>query len=174
MKGVDPLVKVSIIPRGKTLGSAWYLPEEKQLRTRTEFQEHICATLGGRAAEENVFGEATSGALDDLEKATREAYMMVSFFGFNKKIGVVSFYDSTGQRDTGLTKPYSEETARLIDVEVRTLVGNLYEDAKILLQQNRPALDNVATLLLQKETIFKEDLEKILGKRSVENAALQT
>ena len=157
------------------MGVAFFQPDhETHISSRQYMEGQILKGLGGRAAEEIVFGEATSGALDDLEKATREAYMMVSFFGFNKKIGVVSFYDSTGQRDTGLTKPYSEETARLIDEEVRTLMGNLYEDVKILLQQNRPALDNVATLLLQKETIFKEDLEKILGKRSVENAALQT
>ena len=166
MVHVDPLIKVSIIPRGKTLGAAWYLPEEKQLRTETEFSEHLCAALGGRAAEEIIFGEATSGALDDLEKVTREAYMMVAYFGFNKKIGSVSFYDSTGQRDTGLVKPYSEETARLIDEEVRNLVNNAYEQTKEVLLQHKDLLDKLAALLLQKEVVYKEDLESVLGKRT--------
>ena len=165
MKHVDPLIKVSIIPRGKSLGAAWYLPEEKQLRTRTEFNEQLCAALGGRAAEEIIFGEATSGALDDLEKVTKEAYMMVAYFGFNKNIGTISFYDSTGQRDTGIIKPYSEETGKLIDEEVRKLVNDAYEHTKEVLLQNREMLDKLAALLLQKEVIFKEDLESVLGKR---------
>lgn len=165
LKRVDPLVKVSIIPRGKSLGAAWYLPEEKQLRSETGFTEHLCATLGGRAAEEIVFGEVSSGALDDLEKVTKEAYMMVMFYGFNKKIGNVSFYDSTGQRDAGLQKPYSEETGRLMDEEVRKLVAAAYERAKEVLRENKVQLKAVAELLLKKEVIFKEDLESILGKR---------
>jgi AFG3 family protein len=162
---VDPLVKVSIIPRGKSLGAAWYLPEEKQLRSETTFTEHLCATLGGRAAEDIIFGEVSSGALDDLEKVTREAYMMVTYYGFNKKIGNISFYDSTGQRDMGIQKPYSEETGKLIDEEVRKLVGEAYERTKGILQQNKEALQKIAELLLRKEIIFKDDLESILGKR---------
>ncbi|MBS1532250.1 MAG: ATP-dependent zinc metalloprotease FtsH [Bacteroidetes bacterium] len=165
LKNVDPLVKVSIIPRGKSLGAAWYLPEEKQLRTESTFHEHLCATLGGRAAEQVVFGEVSSGALDDLEKVTNEAYMMVTYFGFNKKIGNTSYYDSTGQRDMSLQKPYSEETGRLIDEEVRKLINGAYEQAKEILVQHRSLLDQLAKALQTKEVIYKEDLEEILGKR---------
>lgn len=165
LKQVDPVVKVSIIPRGKSLGSAWYLPEEKQLRSESAFTEHLCATLGGRAAEEVIFGEVSSGALDDLEKVTKEAYMMVVYYGFNKKLGNISYYDSTGQRDVGIQKPFSEETGKLIDEEVRKLVSEVYERAKGILRNNKESLSKVAELLLQKEVIFKEDLESILGKR---------
>lgn len=165
LKHVDPLIKVSIIPRGKSLGAAWYLPEEKQLRSRTAFMEHLCATLGGRAAEEITFGDISTGALDDLEKVTKEAYMMVVYYGFNKTIGNISFYDSTGQRDMGIQKPYSEETGKLIDEEVRKLVGDAYTQTTGLLQQNKTSLNRVAELLLKNEVIFKEDLENILGRR---------
>lgn len=170
LKHVDPLVKVSIIPRGKSLGAAWYLPEEKQLRSETAFTEHLCATLGGRASEEVIFGEVSSGALDDLEKVTKEAYMMVVYFGFNKKIGNISYYDSTGQRDMGIQKPYSEETGKLIDEEVRKLISDAYQQAKNIIQQNKESLKKVAELLLVKEVIFKEDLENILGRRPDEIA----
>jgi cell division protease FtsH len=166
LEHVDPLVKVSIIPRGKSLGAAWYLPEEKQLRNKTAFTEHMCATLGGRAAEEITFGDVSSGALDDLEKVTKEAYMMVAYYGFNSKIGNVSFYDSTGQQDMSIQKPYSEETGKLIDEEVRKLVDGAYLRAKELLLKNKLALRKVAELLLKKEVIFKEDLENILGIRA--------
>lgn len=167
---VDPLLKVSIIPRGKSLGASWYLPEEKQLRGETVFNQHICATLGGRAAEEIVFGEVSSGALDDLEKATKEAYIMVAYLGFNKIIGNVSFYDSSGLVANSLQKPYSEDTNKLIDQEVRNLIGNLYDQAKEILLKNRKSLTAIAELLLKKEVIFKEDLELILGKRKFEKA----
>ncbi|HVS92839.1 MAG TPA: ATP-dependent zinc metalloprotease FtsH [Mucilaginibacter sp.] len=165
LKNVDPLVKVSIIPRGKSLGAAWYLPEEKQLRTESAFREHLCATLGGRAAEEVTFGEVSSGALDDLEKATNEAYMMVAYFGFDKKLGNTSYYDSTGQRDVSIQKPYSEETGRLIDEEVRKLVNGAYVHAKEILMQNSSLLERLAKALQTKEVLYKEDLEDILGKR---------
>jgi cell division protease FtsH len=165
LKHVDPVIKVSIIPRGKSLGSAWYLPEEKQLRNKTAFTEHICATLGGRAAEDIVFGEVSSGALDDLEKVTKEAYWMVMYYGFNEKIGNISYYDSTGQRDVSIQKPYSEETGKLIDEEVRRLVSDAYRQTKELLQQNKESLIKVAELLLKKEIIFREDLEAVLGTR---------
>lgn len=165
LKHVDPVVKVSIIPRGKSLGAAWYLPEEKYLKSEQSFMEHLCATLAGRAAEEITFGEVSSGALDDLEKVTREAYMMVMYFGFNDKIGPVSYYDSTGQRDAAIQKPYSEATGKIIDEEVRKLITQSYERAREILRDNREALQKVAEQLLQKETVFKEDLEKILGKR---------
>lgn len=164
LEHVDPLSKVSIIPRGKSLGAAWYLPEERQLKTETEFVERLCAALAGRAAEEVVFNEVSSGALDDLEKVTKEAYTMVAYFGFNKKIGNISFYDSSGEA-SGFQKPYSEETAKLIDEEVRKLVADAYERAKHILTQNRRSLVKTAELLLQKETIYKEDLETILGAR---------
>jgi AFG3 family protein len=170
LKHIDPLVKVSIIPRGKSLGAAWYLPEEKQLKTAAAFNDHLCALLGGRAAEEIIFNEVSSGALDDLEKVTREAYMMTAYYGFNKKIGNISFYDSTGMRDNGFQKPYSEETANLIDEEVRALVNISYEKAKTILRQNKTALTNIAELLLKKEVIFKEDLEKVLGARGTNGA----
>ncbi len=170
LPNVDPLVKVSIIPRGKSLGSAWYLPEEKNLRTKTAFTEHLCATLGGRAAEEVIFGEVSSGALDDLEKVTKEAYMMIAYYGFNDKIGNVSFYDSTGRRNSGFQKPYSEETGKLIDEEVRALVENAYHKTKDLLIQNRELLVKLAEQLLQKEVIFKDDLEKIIGQRVIQSA----
>jgi len=173
LKHVDPLIKVSIIPRGKSLGAAWYLPEEKQLRSESAFTEHLCATLGGRASEEIIFGEVSSGALDDLEKVTKEAYMMVVYYGFNKKIGNISFYDSSGQRDMGIQKPYSEETGKLIDEEVRKLVSDAYQRAKELLQQNKESLQKLAELLLKKEVIFKEDLESILGKRPDGIASIQ-
>lgn len=166
LKNVDPLVKVSIIPRGKSLGAAWYLPEEKQLRSESAFTDHLSATLGGRAAEEIMFGEVSSGALDDLEKVTKEAYMMVEYYGFNKKLGNISFYDSTGQRDMSIQKPYSEETGKMIDEEVRKLISNAYERTKNILLENKDKLVKVADLLLQKEMIFKEDLESILGKRT--------
>jgi cell division protease FtsH len=165
LKNVDPVIKVSIIPRGKSLGAAWYLPEEKQLKSESAFRDHLSATLGGRAAEEIIFGEVSSGALDDLEKVTKEAYMMVVYYGFNKKLGNISFYDSTGQRDMGIQKPYSEETGKLIDEEVRKLVSDAYDRAKEILSQNINALKEVAGLLQKKEIIFKEDLENILGKR---------
>jgi AFG3 family protein len=165
LKNVDPLVKVSIIPRGKSLGAAWYLPEEKQLRSKTAFKEHLCATLGGRAAEEIIFGEVSSGALDDLEKVTKEAYTMVVYYGFNDKLGNVSYYDSTDQRDMAIQKPFSEATGELIDQEIRKLVEQAYTNAKTILSENKTSLTEVANLLLKKEIIYKEDLENILGKR---------
>jgi len=164
LKHVDPLLKVSIIPRGKSLGAAWYLPEERQLKTGTEITERICAALAGRAAEEVIFGEVTSGALDDLEKVTKEAYAMVAYFGFNKKIGNISFYDASGQNNS-FQKPYSEETGKLIDQEVRLLIDNSYQRTKTILLDNKQALVKIAQLLLQKEVIFKEDLETIVGQR---------
>jgi len=169
LKTVDPLIKISIIPRGKSLGAAWYLPEEKQLRTKTAFKEHLVVALAGRAAEELVFEEISSGALDDLEKATKEAYMMVSYYGFDEKIGPVSFYDSTGLHENDFQKPYSEATGRLIDEEVRGLVQAAHRQAKEILLQKKDALASIAELLLKKEIIYAGDLEKILGKRTPTN-----
>jgi AFG3 family protein len=160
---IDPLMKVSIIPRGKSLGAAWYLPEERQLRSLRQFTQRITAALAGRAAEEVVFGEVTSGAVDDLEKVTRDAYTVVAYFGFNKTIGNVSFLDSTGRSE--FQKPYSEDTARLIDQEVRALVEGCYDRAKEILARHRAALDTLAGRLLSKEVIFRKELEDLLGHR---------
>jgi cell division protease FtsH len=166
LKEIDPIIKVSIIPRGKSLGAAWYLPEEKQLRNNSTFKEHLVATFGGRAAEEIIFGDISSGALDDLEKATKEAYMMVSVFGFNEKIGNISFYDSSGQRDVGIQKPYGAETENMIDEEVRKLLKNAYLESKKILEENKIYLIKVAEKLIEKEVIYSKDLEDIMGSRS--------
>lgn len=166
LTNIDPLVKVSIIPRGKSLGSAWYLPEEHQIITLAQFSDQICAALGGRVAEEVVFGQPSSGALDDLEKVTKQAYMMVANLGLNPEIGNTSYYDSTGVYDTAFQKPYSEATGQLIDIEVRKMIQAAHDRTKEIIQQNRAELDNLAQLLLDKEVVYKEDLEKILGKRN--------
>lgn len=165
LKNVDPLIKVSIIPRGKSLGSAWYLPEEHKIITKTKFVDQLSATLGGRAAEEIQFHEISSGALDDLEKATKQAYSMVSMLGFNDKIGNISFYDSTGMQDQSFQRPYSEATAKLIDEEVRTTIEIAYTKAKEILNVTKSKLDRLASLLQEKEVVFKEDIESILGKK---------
>lgn len=165
LKNVDPLIKVSIIPRGKSLGAAWYLPEEHQLRSAAACKDELSAGLAGRAAEETVFNEISSGALDDLEKVTKEAYRMVAFYGFDTTIGNISFFDSSGQTDNPFQKPYSEETAKLIDQEVRTLITEAYNIALDLLKTHRSQLNRLAEILLEKEVIFREDLESILGKR---------
>ncbi len=172
LERVDSLLKVSVIPRGKSLGAAWYLPEERNIRGEKTFSENLCAALAGRVAEEITFGEISSGALDDLEKATKEAYTMVVYFGFSKKIGNISYYDSTGQTENALQKPYSEETGKLIDEEVRNLIAESYKITKKLLMDHKNKLDQVAAELLKKETLYKEDLEKILGKRKVEEKAV--
>ena len=166
LKHIDPLLKVSIIPRGKSLGAAWYLPEEKNIRSASAFHEQLCAALAGRAAEEIIFGEVSSGALDDLEKVTKQAYSMVLYFGFSSKIGNISYYDSTGSMENGFVKPYSEETGKMIDEEVRQLVTTNYEKTKSLLNEKKSLLIEVAEQLLKSEILYKEDLEKMLGKRT--------
>lgn len=168
LKNVDSLVKVSIIPRGKSLGSAWYLPEERQIVTKSQFMDQICASLGGRAAEEIIFDEASSGALDDLEKVTKQAYTMVAYYGLDEEIGPISYYDSSGQNERMLGKPYSENMAELIDKEVQNLVVTAYERTKNLLTEHKDELVQLANLLLKKEVVEKEDLESILGERGVE------
>jgi len=162
---VDPLVKVSVIPRGKSLGATWYLPEENQLQSATAFSEHLSVMLAGRAAEEITFGDVTSGALDDLEKATKKAYMMVAYYGFDKRLGNISFYDSTGQQEAWFTKAYSEETGKLIDSEVRQFLHKAYQKASNVLLQHQESLAKLAGLLQQKEVVYKEDLEALLGQR---------
>jgi len=165
LKNVDSLVKVSIIPRGKSLGSAWYLPEEHQIISKSKFLDQICASLGGRAAEEIVFNEVSSGALDDLEKVTKQAYSMVAYYGLGDEVGPMSFYDSTGENERLLGKPYSENMAEKIDKEVQLLIANAYERTKKLLLEHKAELKNLGKLLLKKEVLYLEDLESILGKR---------
>ncbi len=166
LKHVDSLMKVSIIPRGKSLGSAWYLPEERQIVTKSQFIDQICASLGGRAAEEIVLGEASSGALDDLEKVTKQAYNMVAFLGLDEEIGPISYYDSTGKNEQMLVKPYSEEMAQRIDQEVHQLITSAYERTKELLLEHSNELEALKRLLIKKEVVDKEDLEEIMGKRN--------
>lgn len=165
LEHAHPLVKVTIVPRGKALGAAWYLPEERQLSTFEQMFDEITATLGGRASEDLIFGKVSTGALNDLEKITKQAYSMVVYFGLNNKIGNVSYYDSSGQNEYGFTKPFSERTAQTIDEEVRELVEKAYARAKKILTENRDKLERLASLLLEKEVLFREDLETIFGKR---------
>ncbi|TAL60249.1 MAG: ATP-dependent zinc metalloprotease FtsH [Bacteroidetes bacterium] len=160
-----PLVKVTIVPRGKSLGAAWYLPEERQITTREQMQDEICAALGGRAAEEVIFGRVSTGALSDLEKITKQAYAMVMYYGLNEKIGNISFYDSSGNSEMSFQKPFSEKTAERIDAEVSLLIEAAYVRAKDILTKHKEQLKQLAQYLLEKEVIFKENLEEIFGKR---------
>lgn len=160
-----PLVKVTIVPRGKALGAAWYLPEERSITTKEQLLDEMASALGGRAAEEITFGKISSGAQNDLEKVTKQAYAMVSIFGMSEKVGNISYYDSTGQSDYSFTKPYSEKTAELIDEEVKILIDSQYKRAKQVLQDNKEGHTKLANLLLEREVIFSEDLEEIFGKR---------
>ena len=159
-----PLVKVTIVPRGKSLGAAWYLPEERQITTKEQMMDEMCAALGGRAAEQIIFGKVSTGALSDLEKVTRQATAMVTVYGLSDKIGNISYYDSSGQ-NSGFNKPYSEQTARTIDEEVKELTEVAYQKALKVLEENKNSLTKLAQELLNKEVIFKEDLETIFGKR---------
>jgi AFG3 family protein len=168
LEHASPLLKVTIIPRGRALGAAWYLPEERQLTTTEQILDEMAYALGGRAAEELVFGKISTGALSDLEKITKQAYAMVSFFGMSEKVGNISFYDSSGQSDFGFTKPYSEKTAELIDAEVNQIIADSYIRAKEVLKNNMKGLTELAELLLEKEVIFSEDLERIFGKRKAD------
>ncbi len=163
IKGADPLIKVSIIPRGKSLGAAWYLPEEHQIYTRAQFLDQMCIALGGRAAELLIFKEASSGALDDLEKVTKLAHTLVAYYGLNDAIGHLSYFDSAGEYDRFLGKPYSEDTAQIIDKEVRILAKECFDRATDILKAHKSKLLALAKELLEKETIFREDLERILG-----------
>jgi cell division protease FtsH len=161
----NPLLKVTIIPRGQALGAAWYLPEERQLNTVDQIKDEMAATIGGRVAEELVNGVVSTGALNDLEKLTRQAYAMVSYFGMSEKVGNVSFYDSTGRSEMSLTRPYSEKTAEVIDNEARKLIDEAHETARRVLEENREGFEKLAQMLLEREVIFSEDLETIFGPR---------
>jgi cell division protease FtsH len=166
----NPLVKVTIVPRGNSLGAAWYLPEERSITTTEQLLDQMCSALGGRAAEELVFSKISTGALSDLEKITKQAYAMVSIYGLNKRVGNISFYDSQG-RDA-FTKPYSDETAKIIDEEVSKLVESQYQRALKILTENKDKLELLAEKLLIDEVIFKENLEEIFGKRPWDPAEL--
>ncbi len=165
LEHAHPLVKVTIVPRGKALGAAWYLPEERQITTFDQMFDELTSALGGRASEEINFGKVSTGALNDLEKVTKQAFNMVAYFGLNEKIGNISYYDSTGQQEYSFTKPYSEKTAETIDKEVSVLVEKAYLRAVEILKKNKDTLKTLAEKLLDKEVIFGDDLEKIFGKR---------
>ena len=162
----NPLLKVTIIPRGRALGAAWYLPEERQITTTEQMMDEMAATLGGRVAEEIINGKISTGALSDLEKITKQAYAMVSYLGMSKEVGNISFYDSSESAGFNLGKPYSEKTAELIDSEVKKFIEEAHKMAKKVLTENREGFTKLAELLLEKEVIFAEDLEIIFGKRA--------
>ena len=156
---------MTIVPRGNSLGAAWYLPEERQITTKEQMYHEMIATLGGRAAEKVVFGQISTGALSDLEKVTKQAFAMVTYYGLDDEIGNISYYDSTGQQDYNLTKPYSEKTAETIDQQVSKIVEKAYQEAITILTEHRDGLTELANKLIDKEVIFGEDLEHIFGKR---------
>ena len=165
LRYAHPLVKVTIVPRGKALGAAWYLPEERQITTKEQLYHEMIATMGGRAAEQVIFGQISTGALSDLEKVTKQAFAMVTYYGLDEEIGNLSYYDSTGQQDYSLTKPYSEKTAETIDKQVSKLVEKAYQEAIEILSSHRDGLTQLANKLIEKEVIFGDDLEIIFGKR---------
>ena len=161
-----PLIKVTIVPRGQSLGAAWYLPEERQIVRTDQMLDEMCATMGGRAAEKVTFDRISTGALSDLEKVTRQARAMVTIYGLNDKIGNVTYYDSSGQSEYNFSKPYSDETAKVIDKEISELIEGQYTRAIAILEENKDKLNQLADILIEKEVIFKDDLEAIFGKRT--------
>ncbi|MDO7612843.1 MAG: peptidase M41, partial [Crocinitomicaceae bacterium] len=163
LEHAHPLVKVTIVPRGQSLGAAWYLPEERSITTTEQILDEMCSALGGRAAEQLIFNKISTGALSDLEKVTKQAYAMVSIYGLNDKIGNISYYDSRGQ--DMFTKPYSDDRARIIDEEVSKMIESQYQRALELLAENKDKLTELAEKLLSSEVIFKEDLVEIFGER---------
>lgn len=165
LRYASPLVKVTIVPRGEALGAAWYLPEERKLTTKEHMLDEMCATLGGRAAEELFFETPSTGALNDLERVTKQAYAMVAYYGMSDKLSNISFYDSTGAYEYGFTKPYSDRTADLIDAEAKNIVNEQFERAKAILKEHIEGHHQLAGLLIDQEVIFTEDVERIFGKR---------
>ena len=165
LEHANPLVKVTIVPRGEALGAAWYLPEERQLTNKEHLLDEMCSTLGGRAAEEVFLNQTSTGAINDLERVTKRAYAMVAYFGMSEKMPNMSYYDSSGNSDYGFTKPYSEKTAELIDNEAKGIVADEYERAKKILRDNAEGHNKLAEMLIEREVIFAEDLETIFGKR---------
>ena len=168
LENANPLIKVTIIPRGKALGAAWYLPEERQITTREQIMDELAATLGGRVSEQLTFGEVSTGALNDLERVTKQAYAMVAYYGMSDAIGTISYYDSTGQSDMSFTKPYSELTAQQIDAEAKALISKAYAMAEKVLREHADGLKQLAELLLEREVVFTEDVERIFGKRKMD------
>ena len=171
LEHANPLVKVTIIPRGKALGAAWYLPEERQITTREQMMQEVASLLAGRVAEEKFFGHLSTGALNDLERVTKKCYAMVAYYGMSDAVGSMSYYDSTGQSDMAFTKPYSERTAQQIDDEVRAFIAKAREMAEKVIDENRDGLVQLAELLLEREVVFTEDVERIFGKRGGKNNA---
>ncbi|MDY0279261.1 MAG: ATP-dependent zinc metalloprotease FtsH [Salinivirgaceae bacterium] len=165
LEHANPLVKVTIIPRGQALGAAWYLPEERQLSTQEQIFHEMCAIMGGRASEKLIFGKVSTGALNDLERVTKQAYALVSYYGMSEEIGNMSFYDSTGQSEYSFTKPYSEKTAEKLDKAAKDIIEKAYETAYQVLKENKSGLDKLAQKLLEKEVIFSDDLQEIYGDR---------
>ena len=165
LEHANPLVKVTIIPRGKALGAAWYLPEERQITTREQMMHEAASLLAGRIAEEKFFGHLSTGALNDLERVTKMCYAMVAYYGMSEEVGSMSYYDSTGQSDMAFTKPYSERTAQQIDDEVRALIAKARKMAEQIIDEHREGLVQLAELLLEREVVFTEDVENIFGKR---------
>jgi AFG3 family protein len=174
LEHANPLLKVTIIPRGRALGAAWYLPEERAITTQDQLLDEIASILGGRASEEVNFGKVSTGALNDLERVTKLSFAMIGFYGMSNKVGNLSYYDSTGQGDYGFTKPYSEKTSELIDSEVKALVDEQYARAKKVLSDNMSGLTELAETLLEKEVIFSDDLERIFGKRKGDKSSPET
>ncbi|NMB73447.1 MAG: ATP-dependent zinc metalloprotease FtsH, partial [Bacteroidales bacterium] len=168
LEHASPLMKVTIIPRGRALGAAWYLPEERQITTREQMLDELCATLGGRASEELNFHKVSTGALNDLERVTKQAYAMVAYFGMSERLGNLSYYDSSGQGEYSFSKPYSEKTAETIDEEAKAIVEEQFQRALKVLEVNKSGLIQLAEQLLEKEVIFSEDLEKIFGPRKTD------
>ena len=174
LEHANPLVKVTIIPRGKALGAAWYLPEERHITTREQMMQELASLLAGRVAEEKFFGHLSTGALNDLERVTKQCYAMVAYYGMSEEVGSMSYYDSTGQSDMAFTKPYSERTAQQIDDEVRALIAKARAMAEQIIDEHREGLIELAELLLEKEVVFTEDVERIFGKRKNDNEESKT
>ena len=166
LPNAHPLFKVTIVPRGHALGAAWYLPEERQLVTKEQMMDEMCSLIGGRVAEEIVTGQPSTGALNDLERLTKMAHSMVTYYGMSEKVGTVSYYDSTGSRAYDLNKPYSEKTAELIDSEVKELIKQIHDKTEALLRENFEGFSQLAAILLEKEVIFADDLERIFGPKA--------
>jgi cell division protease FtsH len=174
LRWANPLVKVTIVPRGKALGAAWYLPEERQITTYEQMFDEMTSLMAGRASEEIVYGKISTGALNDIERATKMAQALVTYYGMSPEVGNISFYDSTGQSEYSFAKPFSEKTAETIDREVRRMVEEAYAKAKELLLSHREQLDELAAQLYDKEVLFREDLERIYGPRPWDNPAPET
>ena len=162
MEYANPLIKVTIVPRGRALGAAWYMPEERQLTTKEQMLDEMCATLGGRAAEELFIGQISTGAMNDLERVTKQAYAMIAYAGMSERLPNLCYYNTN---EYNFTRPYSEETARLIDEEVQKMIASQYQRAKDLLLEHKEGHEQLAKLLVDREVIFAEDVENIFGKR---------